>query len=158
MKIKGFTLIELLVVIAIIGLLSSVVLASLNAARDKANDSRRKQDLQQLAKALTMYHLDTGTLPGPLGCYSVKKNSNENYGLDNPSYVNPAFIGTYISSIPADPVWGGRGRAGDYMYFNSGNGKAMLWATLAGTGNSTMAPGTCGTDPNRVYNYSVTAP
>lgn len=57
---KGFTLIELLVVIAIIGILSSVVLASLNSARNKGNDAAVKSNLaNQRAEAEIFY--DTGT-------------------------------------------------------------------------------------------------
>ncbi|MBI5457469.1 prepilin-type N-terminal cleavage/methylation domain-containing protein [Candidatus Kaiserbacteria bacterium] len=55
-KSHGFTLIELLVVIAIIGLLSSVVLSSLNGARKKGRDARRMADLKQIQVAQELYY------------------------------------------------------------------------------------------------------
>ena len=62
-KSKGFTLIELLVVIAIIGILATIVLVSLNTARQKARDTKRLGDLRQVALALEMYYDDNGEYP-----------------------------------------------------------------------------------------------
>ncbi len=61
-KKRGFTLIELLVVIAIIGILSSVVLASLNTARAKGANAAVKSNLNNMrAQAELQYDNDGGT-------------------------------------------------------------------------------------------------
>jgi prepilin-type N-terminal cleavage/methylation domain-containing protein len=51
MKKRGFTLVELLVVIAIIGILSSVVFASLSSARGKARTAAAQQTMGSLNAA-----------------------------------------------------------------------------------------------------------
>src|SRR5438046_347729 len=54
--LKGFTLIELLVVIAIIGILSSVVLASLNTARNKGADAAVKSNIESIRPQAELYY------------------------------------------------------------------------------------------------------
>ncbi len=57
---KGFTLIELLVVIAIIGVLASVVLASLNTARNKGNVAAVKSNLSGVRAQAEILYDDDG--------------------------------------------------------------------------------------------------
>jgi len=60
---KGFTLIELLVVIAIIGILSAVVLTSLNSTRNKASASSYVQTFVQFEKAFMLKFFNASIFP-----------------------------------------------------------------------------------------------
>lgn len=87
MRKRGFTLIELLVVIAIIGVLASIVLASLNTARTKARDARRIADIKQIQVAQEFY-FDANSAYVP-GVYSD---------------LSAALAPTYMAVVPNDPL------------------------------------------------------
>ena len=68
---KGFTLIELLVVVAIIGILASVVLASLNSARGKGNDAAVKSNLDNLRSQAEINYDNYGCYNSAATCSST---------------------------------------------------------------------------------------
>ena len=96
---RGFTLTELLVVIAIIGILSSVVLASLNSARAKGRDAKRVSDIKQLQLALEFY---------------FDQNGNAYPDTGSGGSLND-LAGTYIPVLPKEPSSGN-----DYAFTSDG--------------------------------------
>ncbi len=134
---KGFTLIELLVVMAIIAVLAAVGMASYRSANQRARNSRRAADLEQVRAALEMYRTDNSTYPAAA-----------DFGTD----VAPTLkAGSYLGAIPTPPAPAPTG----YTYCtNATNTEYMLCATFEGT-----SPGSCGAVPSGCAgNYGVTNP
>lgn len=116
LKQKGFTLIELLVVIAIIGILSTIVLASLNQARQKSRDARRIADLKQLSNALALYADSSSGNVFPTSLADLVPNQ--------------------ISTMPLDPTTGSQ-----YLYAGLGATECTtyhLGTTLEGASNPAL--------------------
>lgn len=104
---KGFTLIELLVVVAIIGMLSSVVLSSLNQARAGARDARRVQDIQQMLVALDLYYNANNAYP--LGGSGQNGNGCTGTSWEQGTCLKVTedeLVSSYIPAIPSDPLYG----------------------------------------------------
>ena len=134
---RGFTLIELLVVIAIIGLLSSIVLVSLNSARMKARDARKIADFKNIQTALYMFYDQFGRMPN---------NYHPGYGAcEGSTYYNQSMqelvSAGFLGIIPKSPGGGG------YCYYNYGAGNSigaiMVTGLEAAPDTTTGIPPSC---------------
>ena len=85
---RAFTLIELLVVIAVIAILAGMLLPALMDAKSKAQKADAKQEMKNLAAAISQYEGTYSRLPG-VGT----GNEDKTYGL------TPAQITGYTSAM-----------------------------------------------------------
>jgi prepilin-type N-terminal cleavage/methylation domain-containing protein len=101
---KGFTLIELLVVVALLGVLTTLLMANFNAARQRSRDTQRKSDLKNVQTALRLYYND-------LGNYPENSSAKEIAGCGSAGTAVCAWgeewsVGStlYMSTLPEDPT------------------------------------------------------
>ncbi len=120
----AFTLIELLVVISIIGILTTLVLANLNAARERGRDAQRKSDLHTIQTALRLYFNDVGSYPANDSSYFIvgcgTKGSRSECAWGTPWTTTEGAI--YANPLPKDPLDVGTGEnAYRYTYKDDDN-------------------------------------
>ena len=124
---KGFTLIELLVTIAIIGILSSIVMASISTARTKSQDAERRTELKILQNILEVYYSTHDAYPKGSGVakwFGESENGGSMTRSGGNAYI-PDLTPTYIPELPTDPSGIKTGWSG-YLYLSDGVSYKLL--------------------------------
>lgn len=125
---RGFTLIELLVVIAIIAILSAVIIAGLNMARNKGNDAGVKANLKTFVTQ-SQFYLDTTTT----GTYASAAISSAGPSQAACATASTVFLDPKeVQALSAaDKATGGSGNATPTNVKCSINGTATAWTVWA---------------------------
>ncbi|MCD6177681.1 hypothetical protein J7K03_00220 [bacterium] len=97
---RAFTVIELLVAITIAVLIIILTLTTMRSVREKARDTKRLQEINQIIKALQLYwienqHYPTRTCPCGHGGWETSDQDPEEF---------MEYLSQYLPKVPVDPI------------------------------------------------------
>lgn len=128
-KLKGFTLIELLVVVSIIGILASVILASLSTSKNKGGDAAIKNNLLSVRAQAEIIH--TGS-----GCYGDNNPVGETTcapfteGTCTFATANTLFANAIVATQIQGAVKASGGAAANAVCSSEASGRAWAVAVV----------------------------
>ncbi|GEM_PF-3041193 len=92
-KERGFTIMEMLIVVLIITVISTMVMISVQNAREKGRDGARKSQSNEVLKALELYYTDNAGYPLAGGAVDTGVSLDQ---IDS-SYYGP---NSYLNRLP----------------------------------------------------------
>lgn len=162
MKNKGFSLVEVMIAITIIGFLSSGGWIIVKKNISRAQDAKRKADLDKLANYLEDYYNNQGCYPtAPEICCDSASTT------DNPChFCGKANYGSIGFPLPCDPKYP-KNDCEDYLYYAE-DASCPQWyhayaqldkpnAGSAGEKRFVCLSEDCGAEPFCCYNYGVSS-
>ncbi|OGF99811.1 hypothetical protein A2Y99_03660 [Candidatus Gottesmanbacteria bacterium RBG_13_37_7] len=148
---EGFTLLELILVMAILAILTTALWGNFFSSIIKGRDSRRKQDLESISKALELYYSDIKAYP------TASTGNQDDYGLAwGAPFLHPQeSTVVYMQKLPADPSSPNQ----NYCYISDGT-SFRLYANLENLSDPKLIPApqpTCPANEGESYNYGISS-
>jgi len=138
--ISGFSLIELILAMAIISILSVALWGNFFSSIIKGRDSRRKQDLESISKALELYYYDFKAYPTGL----------PSWGQSFSHPTKGSII--YMQKLPTDPIY----PKYSYCYTSTDGTYYKLYANLENTSDPKLLPALVSCNGVN-YNYGISS-
>jgi type II secretory pathway pseudopilin PulG len=127
---------------AIIAIVAASLWGNFFTSLIKGRDSRRKQDLESISKALELYYNDARMYPTTMPAWGTV-------------FVNPTVTGVlYMQKLPFDPS----SPAIDYCYKSTDQTYYQLYANMENQSNAKITPVICPVGGSTTYNYGISSP